>query len=84
MGTLTRLWAAAAQPKFMARLHAWLTVIWALGTIPMLAFGWHESVAFISVLSLYAIVTGHWSSWQATRVEVKQDVAAEEAAKAVG
>jgi CRISPR/Cas system-associated exonuclease Cas4 (RecB family) len=22
---------------------------------------------------LYAVVTGHWSSWQAARVEVRQD-----------
>jgi len=32
-----------------------------------------SSVIFVTFLSLYAIVTGHWSSWQASRVEVKQE-----------
>jgi hypothetical protein len=33
----------------------------------------------VSALSLWALVAGHWSSWQAARVEVAQ---AEEAEKA--
>lgn len=35
--------------------------------------GWVASVAFISVLSIYALAVGHFSSWQSTRVEVKQE-----------
>jgi hypothetical protein len=31
-----------------------------------------KSVAFVSALSLWALVTGHWSTWQAARVEVSQ------------
>lgn len=72
------LWASIqGDPKFMSALHGWLTIIWGFVTIPMLVLGWYQSIAFISILSLYAIVTGHWASWQASRVEVKQDVAAE-------
>jgi hypothetical protein len=35
-------------------------------------------VVFVSALSLWALVAGHWSAWQAARVEVKQQ---QEAAK---
>jgi len=27
----------------------------------------------MAALSLWALVSGHWSAWQAARVEVKQD-----------
>jgi hypothetical protein len=30
-------------------------------------------VAFVSALSLWALVSGHWSAWQAVRVEVNQE-----------
>jgi C4-dicarboxylate-specific signal transduction histidine kinase len=30
------------------------------------------SVTFVSALSLWALVSGHWSAWQAARVEVTQ------------
>ena len=35
-----------------------------------LATGWVKSVAYVSALSLWAL--GHWSAWQAARVEVYQ------------
>jgi hypothetical protein len=34
--------------------------------------GWIHSVAYISALSLWALVSGHWSAWQAARVEVAE------------
>jgi hypothetical protein len=34
--------------------------------------GWLTSVTFVSALSLWALVSGHWSAWQAARVEVKR------------
>ncbi len=42
--------------------------------------GWLKSVAFVSALSLWALVSGHWSAWQAARVEVEQheELAAQE------
>ena len=39
--------------------------------------GWVKSVVYVSALSLWALVSGHRSAWQAARVEVNQ---AEEAA----
>lgn len=38
-----------------------------------LYFGWVSSVTYVSVLSIYALAIGHFSSWQAARVEVRQD-----------
>lgn len=36
-------------------------------------FGWLASVVFVSHLSAAALVLGSMSSWQAARVEVRQD-----------
>jgi hypothetical protein len=30
-------------------------------------------VVYVSALSLWALVSGHWAAWQAARVEVAQD-----------
>ena len=38
-----------------------------------LATGWVKSVTYVSALSLWALVSGHWSAWQAARVEVHQE-----------
>jgi hypothetical protein len=56
----------------MRRVNGWLTVFW-LAMIPVsLATGWVNSVVYVSALSLWALVSGHWSAWQAARVEVNQ------------
>ena len=34
---------------------------------------WLSSVTYVSALSLWALVSGHWSAWQAARVEVEQE-----------
>jgi hypothetical protein len=56
--------------------------------------GWISSVAYVATLSIWALVSGHWSAWQAARVEVnqqleasqreKQDVAGEVVERMVG
>jgi hypothetical protein len=47
-------------------------VVWFVASFPLaIIFG--SSVIFVTFLSLYAIVAGHWSSWQAARVEVRQE-----------
>jgi hypothetical protein len=56
----------------MRRVNGWLTVFW-FGMIPVsIALGWLSSVAYVSALSLWALVSGHWAAWQAARVEVEQ------------
>jgi hypothetical protein len=57
----------------MRRINGWFTLFW-VGMIPLsLAMGWLKSVTFVAILSLWALVSGHWAAWQAARVEVKQD-----------
>jgi hypothetical protein len=34
--------------------------------------GWVQLTTYVSALSLWALVSGHWSAWQAARVEVNQ------------
>ena len=65
----------------MRRVNGWLAVFWLLMIPPAIIFGWVNSVVFVSALSIWALVSGHWSAWQAARVEVKQD---EEAGKKNG
>lgn len=58
--------------ELMRKLHGWAAVVWLAVSVPF-AMLWGSSVLFVTWLSLYAIVTGHWSSWQSARVEVHQD-----------
>jgi len=60
------------RPDFLASFHKWSTIVWLLISLP-LAYYLGSSVVFVTFLSLYAIVTGHWSAYQASRTEVKQD-----------
>ena len=63
---------------FMRRLNGWLTLFW-VAMIPVsLAMGWLKSVTYVSALSLWALVSGHWSTWQAARIEVTQQQEAAE------
>lgn len=68
------LWASIqGSPVLMRRVNGWLTIVFLL-LIPVAAFaGWLQSVTFVSALSLWALVSGHWSAWQAARVEVRQE-----------
>lgn len=72
--TLSRSWTAAStSPIAMRRLNGWLTIFW-IAMIPIsLLTGWIGSVTYVAVLSLWALVSGHWAAWQAARVEVHQD-----------
>lgn len=57
----------------MRRVNGWLTVFW-IAMIPVsFVMHWLSSVVYVSALSLWALVAGHWSSWQAARVEVQQE-----------
>jgi hypothetical protein len=74
MITMRTIWSSAqSNPAFMRRLNGWLTIFW-IAMIPIsLSTGWVKSVVYVSALSLWALVSGHWSAWQAARVEVRQD-----------
>ena len=78
MVLIKSLWASVqGDPVFMRRVNGWFTIFW-VAMIPVsLVTGWISSVAYVAALSLWALVSGHWSAWQAARVEVTQQ--AEEA-----
>ena len=74
MTLIRTLWSSAqTDPRLMRRLNGWLTILW-IAMIPVsLVTGWVRSVTFVAALSLWALVSGHWSAWQAARVEQRQD-----------
>ena len=73
MSVVSSLWASIqGDPIFMRRVNGWLTIFWIV-MIPVSLFtGWISSVTYVAALSLWALVSGHWSAWQAARVEVQQ------------
>ena len=76
------LWASIqGDPVFMCRVNGWFMLFW-VAMIPVsYELGWLKSVVYVSALSLWALVSGHWSAWQAARVEVEQSRQAAEQAE---
>src|SRR3954468_19181977 len=73
MTVMKSLWAMVqGDPVFMRRVNGWLAVFWVIMIPISIAAGWLNSVVYVSALSLWALVSGHWSAWQAARVEVAQ------------
>jgi hypothetical protein len=74
VGVAKSLWASVqGDPVFMRRVNGWLAIFW-VAMIPFsLMTGWVKSVVYVSALSLWGLVSGHWSTWQAARVEVAQE-----------
>lgn len=74
---LKSLWASVQEdPTFMRKFNGWATLIWFIAAIPICIF-LADSVPFLVFISVYAVVTGHLASWQAARVEVKQEIEAQ-------
>lgn len=73
MSVVKSLWASIqGDPVFMRRVNGWLTLFWIVMIPISIATGWISSVTYVACLSLWALVSGHWSAWQAARVEVEQ------------
>ena len=73
MSVMRSLWSSIqGDPVFMRRVNGWLTVFWVVMIPVSIATGWISSVTYVACLSLWALVSGHWSAWQAARVEVEQ------------
>lgn len=86
MNVLRSLWASVeGDPVWMRKVHGWLTILWFVASLPICIWAFYdpENRWLISVLifvSFYANTSGHWSSYQACKVEVKQDEQVEHAA----
>jgi hypothetical protein len=66
------LWATVQDdPTFMRKLNGWLAVLWFLAAVPICIY-LATSVPFLVFISVYAVVTGHWSTYQAARTEERQ------------
>jgi hypothetical protein len=78
-GLIKSLWKSVqGDAVFLRRLNGWLTMFW-VAMIPVsFELGWLKSVTYVSALSLWALVAGHWSTWQAARVEVTQEAEAQQ------
>ncbi|GAA1967905.1 hypothetical protein GCM10009817_04760 [Terrabacter lapilli] len=82
MGPIKSLWASVqGDPVFMRKVNGWLAIFWIVMIPVSMVFGWLNSVVYVSALSLWALVSGHWSAWQAARVEVKQQEEAHQSRK---
>jgi hypothetical protein len=79
MNPAKSLWdAIQGDPVFMRRLNGWLTMFWIVMIPVSFELGWLKSVTYVSALSLWALVAGHLSTWQAARVEVTQETEAQD------
>jgi hypothetical protein len=52
----------------LRRLHLWLTIAWMVMVIPTMLW-WRDSIAYVSFMSIYAIIASHAAGWQAARAE---------------
>ncbi|MFY3742242.1 MAG: hypothetical protein HMLIMOIP_002706 [Candidatus Nitrosomirales archaeon] len=62
--------ALIQDPKFLRHFHGYATLLWMALLVPSLLF-WSESVTWLVLMSVWANIAGHWSSWQGARAEVK-------------
>jgi hypothetical protein len=63
------------RPAFLKGFHGWATFVWG-ALIPVTIFtDLKTSIFWIALMSVWANFVGHFSSWQAARVEVAQDEA---------
>jgi hypothetical protein len=60
------------RPEFLRSFHGILTGVWLLLIFPSLIL-WRNSITWVVFMSVWANVAGHFSSWQAARVEVNQE-----------
>ena len=76
MTVIGTLWASVqGDPAFMRRVGWLADRVLDRDDPDLAATGWISSVEY-AALSLWAPVPGHWSAWQAARVEVRQEIEA--------
>lgn len=67
------------SPRALLRFHLIATAVFA-AMIPPAMLWWANSVPFLVAISVWANFAGHFSAWQAARVEVKADDSREDQA----
>ena len=81
MRTLKDWWTRLLEdPVALRKFNGWASIFWLVAAIPICIF-LANSVTLLVFISVYAVVTGHLSSWQAARIEAK-DLEKEQAEEA--
>ena len=55
------------SPALGRKLHFWLMVFWATNLVWFWFLPSSWRIPYLIVISIYAIVVGHWSGWSAER-----------------
>lgn len=61
------------SPEFMRRFNFWAMVIFLIQVPVVIVTPLKYSIVYLVSLSLYAIIVGHLSAWQTSRVEEHQE-----------
>ncbi|MDU7557191.1 MAG: hypothetical protein E7K65_04910 [Pseudomonas sp.] len=67
--------------RLMARVHLALALVWAVLTIPALLW-WKNSILWVSLMSIYAIVISHLAAYSAAHAEKAASQALNESGEA--
>ena len=67
--------------RLMARVHLALALVWAVLTIPTLLW-WKNSILWVSLMSIYAIVISHLAAYSAGHAEKAASQALNESGEA--
>ena len=54
------------SPQTGRRIHLALLFLWVFVGLPV-SYVLRESITWVVILSVYAIIVGHWSGWSAER-----------------
>lgn len=71
-GRWQHLWEYGLSPVFMRKFNFWAMVFF-FAAIPPSVTVLKDSVPYLVAISVWANLAGHLSSWQASRVEERQE-----------
>ena len=58
---------------FLRKFHGYFTIVWGVAIPITVITNLKTSLTWIALMSVWANFVGHFSSWQASRAEVKVD-----------
>jgi len=59
-----------ADPFFAKKFHKWAAIVWFILAFPICIF-LNSSIPLLVFVSVYAIVVGHWGSYQAAAADIQ-------------
>jgi len=72
------MWLFNLSAEAAFKLHVAMTIVWLLAIPVAIIFGLLYSIAFISAISIYANVAGHWAGAQAAKADMRSPDADED------